>query len=226
MPMPYTHLAIAQSCLHQLAVADTSNFYLGAVLPDIRYFTKRPRSEYHFSIARLNALTQSLQVPPAFVLGYGVHLLIDELWGTDALRDAYKAQFPAFLRRRLKRKTLEVTLEMFCLACRPVTLQLALQENELTQALGVTAASALTAAVHSLQRYIDQRSLHVGLHIAEDSGLYPPERLAPLRYLCRVLDYQLSGALVHLLIVPPSRAIAAQLVQGVLARVDELRLPA
>ncbi len=53
-----------------------------------------------------------MQLPPAVVLGYGVQRLIDERWGTDALRDASNAPFPLFMRRRLKRTILEVTLAM------------------------------------------------------------------------------------------------------------------
>jgi hypothetical protein len=224
MPMPYSHLSLAHGCLSNLVTDDPNNFYLGALMPDIRYFTKRPRSEYHFPITRLNELTSSMITSSSFVLGYGIHLLIDELWGNDALRDEYKSRFPFFVRSRLNIKILEAALEIYCLAYRSVDVQLRIQENELTKALGISQSDALTVAVQSLQKYIDQRQLQSGLQIAEASEMYTLDRLAQMRYLSGLLENRLTRTLVHLLIVPPSRYIYERLVNGVLARVDEIHL--
>ncbi|MCG8346812.1 MAG: hypothetical protein MI924_03390 [Chloroflexales bacterium] len=225
MPMPYSHLALAQSCLSNLAVDDRNDFYLGALMPDIRYFTGRPRSEYHFSIEKLNIITKSITVSNAFVLGYGIHLLIDELWATDELRDEYKRLFPFFIRSKLNIRLLEAALEIACLAHYAVPIQLQIKGNALTRQLGVRESDALTSAVQSLQRYIDQRNLQTGLQMAEASGKYTLERLAQMRYLSNALEMsRFTRALVHLLIIPPSQRIYKRLVDGALARVGEVRL--
>ena len=48
-------------------------------MPDIRYFTRQPREKYHFPAERLEPYRHT-DTSADYLLGYKVHLLIDEVW--------------------------------------------------------------------------------------------------------------------------------------------------
>lgn len=225
MPMPYSHLTLAYSCLDRIAVHNKNDFYLGALMPDIRYFTGKPRSEYHFPLEKLNRITRSISISDSFVLGYGIHLIIDELWAYTNIRDEYKNLFPIFIRNKLNNRILEVAFELFFLTQYPVNVHLIVSENEFTKQLGINLSPELINAISSFQRYIEHRNLHTGLQIALASGKYTPERLAQMRYLSNILEISpFTRALIHCLIAPPSRQIHKRLVDATLERIDEIHI--
>ncbi|HEU4327422.1 MAG TPA: zinc dependent phospholipase C family protein [Roseiflexaceae bacterium] len=218
MPMPYAHLALANGCLDYLQVSDRDDFYLGAISPDMRYFTKQPREKYHFPLAQLDNLVSQSDVSSSFELGYRVHLIIDELWYTEEMNNRYRSLFFFALRKRLSPKILESALEYFCLTQRPVSTHLKPRENGLTKKLGISSED-MNNAIISMQSYIDRRSLQIGLDIAQGIGLYSNERLDQMRALSSMVEKsRLRRLLVDLLVNPPSSNIYCYVVNQVRSR--------
>jgi len=221
MTMPYAHISLAHGCLDYLKVSDRDNFYLGAISPDIRYFTKRPREQYHVSLERLDELVSQSDVSESFVLGYRVHLIIDELWYTEEMNNRYRNLFFSAIRKRLSPKLLESALEYFCLTQRPVSIRLKVQENGLMQRLDVT-LDDMNKAVNSMQTYIDRRSLHIGLDIAQGTGLYSNDRLDQMRELSSMVENsRLRRLLIDFLVNPPSKQIYNYIIAQVRKRLAE-----
>ena len=221
MTMPYAHISLAHGCLDYLDVADRNEFYLGAISPDIRYFTKRPREQYHMSLERLDELVSQSDISESFVLGYRVHLIIDELWYTEEMNNRYRNLFFFAVRNRLSPKLLESALEYFCLTQRPVSTRLEVRENGLMQRLDVT-LDDITKAVDSMQAYIDRRSLQIGLDIAQGTGLYSNERLDQMRALSSMVENsRLRRLFVDLLVNPPSKQIYNYIIAQVQNRLAE-----
>jgi hypothetical protein len=218
VPMPYAHLALSQRCLGSLDVDDLNDYYLGAFMPDIRYFTKQPRAMYHFSLEKADELARDGAVSEAFVLGYKTHLLLDQFWGKSELKQQYQAAFPFFLRRRMSPRILEVALEIYCLNQDPIKVRLTAAENSMTQALGIS-GDILAYAVSLLQDYIDRRSLRAGLDIAESTGMYPPGRLTEMRRLSKVIESnRVVRFAVYRIVNRSSRHTYTRLIDGVLAQ--------
>jgi hypothetical protein len=215
--MPYAHLALSRSCLDYLDIRAQNDFYLGAFMPDIRYFTKQPRATYHFSLEKADEFAQVSGVSESFLLGYKTHLLLDQVWAKPELKHQYQGTFPFFLRRRMSPRLLEVALELHCLDQHPVALRLIVAENSMTQALGIS-GGVLVAAISSLQTYIDRRNLRAGLDIAESTGMYPPSRLTEMRRLSELIQSsRVVRFAVHTIVNRSSRWIYARLVDAALS---------
>lgn len=219
MPMPYSHLAVAHHVLQRAHIEPSNDYYIGAFMPDVRYFTKQPRETTHISITRLDALATRTQAPIAFVLGYKVHLLIDEIWVSPGFVDAYRARFPGFLRNRIVRQ-LQVVFELYNLNQHPVPVQLRAAENELTNALGVQKEQA-EVAIGYLQDYLDRRSLQAGFAIAQASGMFPPARIAGMQSIgCMIDGNPLIRWLALTVVNRASTPVYEQLVSAVTQRLS------
>lgn len=221
MTMPYAHISLAHGCLDYLDVADRDEFYLGAISPDMRYFTRRPREQYHISLERLDELVLQSNASESFVLGYKVHLIVDEIWYTEEMNNHYRNMFISPIRKMLSPKLLESALEYFCLTKRPVSTRLKVRENGLMQRLDVTLED-VTKAVNAMQTYIDRRSLQIGLDIAQGTGLYSNERLDQMRALSSMVENsRIRRLLVDIIVNPPSKQIYNYIITQVRKRLAE-----
>jgi hypothetical protein len=164
-----------------------------------------------------------MQVSDSFALGYQVHLILDELWGSSATKKDYQQAFPKLIRKRLSPRMLEVAFELFCLEQHPIDVHLEVRENDLTQSLEISTAD-LVQAVALLQQYLEQRSLRAGFLIAQSTGKYPPARLAELNRFSKIIETRrLARSITHSLIKRPSQQLYTRLVEDVLKRLANSR---
>lgn len=222
MPMPYSHMAVAHSCLLHLPVDSPADYYAGAFMPDIRYFTKQPRETTHFSIEHLHGLAASTNTPAAFVLGYQVHLLLDELWAVQQKRGEYQAAFPVFLRKRMANiKMQEVALEIYTLQQSLPDVAIRFSENGLTKALGVSPDLA-ESVLSRLQEYVHARSLRFALDLAEASGVYSKDRLAEMRQAVEKMEsnWVLRQAITWV-VRRATQPIYDRLIRAIVAQVEQ-----
>jgi hypothetical protein len=196
MPMPYAHFVLAERVAREanLPIADKAEYYVGAFYPDIRYFMKQPREKYHFAVEKLKPYELANNVPKDFLLGYKVHLLIDEVWELPELRQMYFQAFPSLIRKRVTRGLQALAFEMYCLEQPIEPVKLKPVENTLTKDLGVQ-LSEITFAVNSMQKYIDAHSLESAYVMAEEAQLFPEARLKTVK---GVLD-RMKNPLVRML---------------------------
>jgi hypothetical protein len=198
MPMPYSHVVLAERIARaaNLPIRDSSEYYVGAFYPDIRYYTKQPRDKYHFVVEKLEAYEHTNKVSKDFLLGYKVHLLIDEVWEYPEIKASYKQAFPSIIRSRMTRGLQVLALEMYCHEQPIEPIRLKSVENKLTRNLGVT-PSETQRAVTSMQRYLDNPSLRAAYRMSEEANLLPPERLKTVGRVVSVMNNPLIGGLAR-----------------------------
>lgn len=221
MPMPYNHFVLAERIAKDAAlpVNDKSEYYVGAFYPDIRYFTKQPREKYHFTVDKLEPFENSTDVSKDFLLGYKVHLLIDEVWEYPELKEAYKQAFPSFIRGRMTRGLQGLAFEMYSLEQSVEPIKLKPVENSLTRSLGVQ-ISEITFAVNSMQKYIDQHSLESAYVMAEEAQLFPPERLKTVRQVLGLMNNPLTSAIAKGVVNGASKQIFPVVISKVKERLE------
>jgi hypothetical protein len=220
MPMPYSHLVLAEKIAKEasLSVVDKGEYYVGAFYPDIRYFTKQPREKYHFEVEKLESYERDPNTSKDFLLGYKVHLLIDEVWEYPELKAAYKQAFPGLVRSRLTRGLQVLALEMYCLEQPLETVTLKIIENSLTKELGVKTSETEFAA-NAMQRYISNPSLHAYI-LSEEAQLLPPQRLKTLGRVVSLMNSPITNTLVKSIVSRATQNIIPLILSGVRKRLE------
>lgn len=219
MPMPYSHYVLAQAVAQQgnLQLQNKSDYYVGAFYPDIRYFTGLPRERYHFPTEQLEPYKSNPSVTPDFLLGYEVHLLIDEIWEYPEVKRAYDEAFPRLIRKRMTRGLQALAFELFCLSQPVEVIPLKPVENQLTHDLEVN-ASANEQAVQSMQRYLEQHDLAAALEMAKAANLFPEQRLHTVERVVKWMDNPLIRFVVNRITANASRPIFQRVVRETLER--------
>jgi hypothetical protein len=215
MPMPYSHIVLAERISKEanLPLQDEAQYFVGAFYPDIRYFTKQPREKYHFAVEKLEQY-ELTDVSKDFLLGYKVHLLIDEVWEYPEIKTKYKEAFPSIIRSRMTRGLQALAFEMYCLEQPIKPIKLKTLENKLTRDLGVKPAET-EFAVNAMQKYFDQHSLQSAYVMAEEAQLFPTERMKTVRQVLSLVNNPITGALVKGAISGASRQILPVVVEEV-----------
>ena len=221
MPMPYSHYVLAQAVAQQgnLQLQNKSDYYVGAFYPDIRYFTGLPRERYHFPTEQLEPYETDPSVTTAFLLGYEVHLSIDEVWEYPEVKRAYYEAFPKLIRRRMTRGLQALAFELFCLRQPVEVVPLKPIENQLTHDLEVN-TSANEQAVQSMRRYLEQHDLAAALEMAKAANLFPEKRLQTVERVVALMSNPLLRAIVNRITASASRPIFQRVVRETLERLE------
>jgi hypothetical protein len=220
MPMPYAHFVLAEKIAREanLPISDNSEYYVGAFYPDIRYFTNQPREKYHFSIDKLKPYELASNVPKDFLLGYKVHLLIDEIWEYPELKQMYYEAFPSLIRKRMTRGLQALAFEMYCLEQPIEPVKLKPVENTLTKDLGVQ-LSEITLAVNSMQKYINAHALESAYIMAEEAQLFPEARLKTVKGVLERMKNPLVRMVASGVVKSASSPMLPRVVKEVVGRI-------
>lgn len=218
MPMPYSHYVLAQAISKKgsLPIKDRAEYLVGAFMPDIRYFTQQPREKYHFPVERLEPYFHT-DTSKDYLLGYKVHLLIDEVWEYPELKEAYKRAFPPLIRQRMTRGFQALAFEMYCLRKPVDVVELKPIRNDLTEALEIS-TSDIERAVSSMRRYLEHHDLEAALTMAEETQLFPAQRLRTVVRVVRVVKNPLARPVVDGVIAKASRQIFSEVTARVTDR--------
>lgn len=219
--MPYSHLVLAERIAKDvgLPVANRAQYYAGAFYPDIRYFTKQPREKYHFPVERLEPYKRDPETSKDFLLGYKVHLLIDEVWEYPELKAAYKQAFPKLIRSRMTRGLQVLALEMYCHEQPLAPIKLEPEENKVTRDLGMK-PSETEFAVHAMQRYISNPSLQAVYVLSEEAQLLPLERLKTVGQIVSLMNNPLTNNLVRSIVRRATQPIFPLVIREVKKRLE------
>lgn len=158
----YSHIVLASNLEEPLRPENAKEYYLGAVVPDIRYLCGWRRRQTHLSMERIAEFAAQYPHLGSFILGYQVHCLIDEFNSTDCV-----VRFPAtLLVKRLPKQSLPVLIETFYLMHRAVERDISESSNEILESLGVAPA---TLAVFSTQvnAFLSAPSLDTWIGLAQ-----------------------------------------------------------
>jgi hypothetical protein len=222
MPMPYAHFVLAEHVAQEanLSITDKAEYYVGAFYPDIRYFTKQPREKYHFAVDKLKPYELANSVHKDFLLGYKVHLLVDEVWEYPELKQMYSKAFPSLIRKRMSRGLQALAFEMYCLEQPIEPVKLKPVENSLTKDLGVK-TSEITFAVNSMQKYIDAHSLESAYVMAEEAQLFPEARLKTVKGVLERMKNPLIRMLANGVVSRASSPMLPRVVKEVVERLEQ-----
>ena len=201
----YSHLVVAQAMLPHLQPADLSEYYWGAVAPDIRYAAGMRRRQTHRPVEEVCGWLDSEPQLRDFILGYLVHILTDERDAAGALYDGFPV---AFIRRRLPRSLAAALLESVFPASVRLTVQLAGTENVLLNGMGVP-RSLLAPFADGAARYVSAPSLRLALELVSGLGFEGIPRLE--RYVSIACWFERH---------PRMRRVAAAAIFRVMSRVD------
>ena len=180
----YSHLVVAQALLSHLQPADLSEYYWGAVAPDIRYAAGMRRRQTHRPVEEVCGWLASAPHLRDFVLGYLVHILTDERDAAGALYD----HFPiSLIRRRLPRSLAAVLLESAFTESIRLTVQLAGTDNILLGGMGVP-QPLLAPFARAANRYASAPSLPLALELISGLGLEDSPRLERYLRIARLLE--------------------------------------
>lgn len=218
MSLPYTHLAIASALLPYLSIKQPNDYFIGALIPDIRYFADVPRETTHFSADLIPDYAD--KASDSFLIGYMVHLLLDEVW--PMLEAEYREQFPSFVRNKLSGNRCQIAYEVYCLDQYALQLELRPIHNEMLDELGVSTENVQLAA-KVMQEYLDTPSLATAFGIAKRAGVFPAHRLDDVSSIVHSIErYQILKWIVARLVRRPSSNLVPQLVEGIQTRIGDI----
>ena len=220
MPMPYSHYVLAQAIANEgnLPIKNRAEYLVGAFMPDIRYFTQQPREKYHFPVERLEPYFQT-DTSADYLLGYKVHLLIDEVWEYPELKEAYKKAFPPLIRQRMTRGLQALAFELYCLKQPVDVVGLKPIQNDLTKALEISSLD-IERAVASMRRYLEHHNLEAALTMAKETRLFPEHRLRTVEVVVFKMRNPVLRYLVDAIVTRASRPMFARVVTAVVDRLQ------
>jgi hypothetical protein len=166
---PYTHLTIAKKLEPQLQPEKPQDYYLGAVLPDIRYYSKILREQTHISIDRVGELATHHPQLQSFATGYTVHLLTDQF---ASLTNIIFRRFPFnLLKRKLPSYLAPILIECYYLETGILRdIQISESSNEALDSLGIKKED-VTAFAKLLNRFLATPSFALGLTTLQNLGM-------------------------------------------------------
>ena len=163
----YSHLVVAcdlEEALHPVPLGD---FYLGAIVPDIRYYCEVPRRQTHLPLEQIAAYATAYPHLQAFVLGYLIHCRVDEL---SPERELLR-RFPfRLIKRCLPAQFAPVLLEFYFMESTPLAARVSETGNAMLDELGIDRERVAIFAQH-INHWLAAPSLERGTAIARDLGL-------------------------------------------------------
>jgi hypothetical protein len=196
---PYSHYILAAKLEPSLQPEQPAAYYWGAVAPDIRYLANLRRDHTHLGQDRILELTACYPHLRSFLLGYQVHVLIDQI----DVAHSIGAAFPLNLVQKVRRKKISsqqmtMLVEMYYFQSGISGQPLSGEHNEVLSDLGIT--SEQTRVFHQgLQEYFDARSLEAAVYAFQKIGMIQNDRLQ--KYLNAYRTMQKQKVLNFLLIL-------------------------
>ena len=182
---PYSHLVIAAKLEQSMAPEKPSEYYWGAVAPDIRYLAAIQRSQTHLSSQRIAELVRSYPHQSSFLQGYLVHCLADEI----NLSEIFFRHFPfIFLKSKLSRQQTAVILELYYLENEQIDQEIRGGNNEVLADIGLQAADCERFS-EFIEQYMQSKTMDARIQgLVQLLGLENDSRIE--RYLSAAKRFQ------------------------------------
>ncbi len=182
----YSHIIVASELETYLRPEDPQAYYWGAVAPDIRYLADMPRQQTHVPSAVIGEYMVQHPNLKAFLQGYLVHCLTDEI----DLEAIFYRRFPLnFLKGRLSSRQITVLLELFYLQSVTLKKTLLSDYNLVLAELGIEEAQSARFGL-VVTRYLSSPSLDSGISLAQELGMLSDSRIDT--YLAAADQFQKS----------------------------------
>ena len=174
---PYSHYILAAKLQPSLLPEKPAAYSWGAVAPDIRYLANLRRDHTHLGQDRIQELAACYPHLRSFLLGYQVHVLIDQI---DVTR-IVGAAFPLNLVQKVRRKNLSsqqmvMLVEMYYLQSGISGQPLSGDHNEILSDLGITPEQSRIFH-QGLQEYFEARSFEAAISAFQKIGMIQNDRM-------------------------------------------------
>lgn len=180
----YSHLVVASVLEADLKPGIPPAYYWGAVAPDIRYLAGIRRNQTHIPASKICAYMEQYPNLRAFLQGYLVHCLTDEV---DLETMLYR-QFPLnLLKGKLTARQIVVLLELFYLENVTLEKKVSGDHNAVLAELGIDKAVVETAA-QAITRYLSSPSWVSSVSLAQELGMLGDSRID--KYLTAAEQFQ------------------------------------
>jgi hypothetical protein len=164
---PYSHLIAANTLEAHLRPRNLEEYYLGAVIPDVRYYSNLPREQTHIGPEEIISFAAKHPELKSFVLGYLVHYEADEVDTADYVM----RNFPfSLLRECLPKQVPPVLVECYYIEKRKPSIRVSESSNAMLDSLGV-AAEDVAAFARSVNAFLANPTLEFGLTAIQELGL-------------------------------------------------------
>lgn len=173
---PYSHYLIAERLESALRPAQPGAYYLGAIIPDIRYMVGIPRQQTHLSQVRIREFGARYPALDSFLLGYQVHCLLDEI---DLAR-VVGAAFPLGLVSRVSGKKfsqqqLTVLAELHFIQHAGLGWKIQEAHNEVLSDLGILPGQTATY-LSAMKEYLPAPSFETAISCFQKIGFIESSR--------------------------------------------------
>ncbi len=190
----YTHLVTASQMEPVLRPADRHAYYLGAIVPDLRYMAGIPRDGTHLPLRDIAAWLERYPHLHDFILGYLVHCALDEL----EIRQVVFRKLPlAPVQSLMRRKLAHTLLETYYIDHTVVTICLPEYGNEILDRLGLT-EPLVCEFTGWLNRFLREPSFEMELEFLREA-LFSSGNPRFRRLMGPLLAFQRSPTLKRLL---------------------------
>lgn len=164
----YSHLVLA-ALLKPSTIEDESAYFLGSIIPDIRYYNGLKREQTHLSSSQIDAYLQQYPTLDAFICGYRLHCQIDEL--ENKLIESIKQSKPfSWLGNRLKYTVVKMLIEFFYLRRYELSFVISNSVNDMLLDLGAT-PDEVTVYVGQINSFLAERTFAKGIEVFGTLGI-------------------------------------------------------
>jgi hypothetical protein len=169
----YTHLVLAGELESYLQPDDPAAYYLGSIIPDVRYLDGIPRQQTHLSPKQILAYQQRYPHLKSFLAGFLVHCEIDLL---DLTRVLFERTSLRWLGKRRQLQLAGVLIESYFLEEARFNPPIALENNEVLIDLGIEAESMHQFAA-GVQQFLLNPSFQTELAALQDAQILANRRV-------------------------------------------------
>jgi hypothetical protein len=174
--IPYSHLVVANYLEPYLYLDNKQDYYLGVIVPDIRYYCGIPRKKTHLSVKVIARFFKKYPHLRSFILGYLVHCLTDEYKKLTNILPLYIR--PVFY--CLPDHVLQVLIELYYIENTRLYMQISSTSNELLRNNLNIKDNDVTFFIQKINALIKTPSIESEINVAQnlkilkhpDSGKY------------------------------------------------------
>lgn len=195
---PYSHYILAAKLEESLQPELPQAYYWGAVVPDIRYLANMRRDHTHLGPDRFNELMSCYPNLRSFLLGYQVHILIDQMDVSQIINAAFPINLlKMVLRKNISPQQIIMLVEMYYLQSGTAG-PLSGDHNEVLADLGITSQQT-SVFRQALQEYFDNRTSEAAIAAFQKIGWIQNARVE--KYLNAYLTMQKRKVMNTLLMI-------------------------
>jgi len=168
---PYSHYWLASKIAPSANPDRLEEYYLGAIIPDIRYLAGIPRDQTHISRTQIQKYRTAYPHLESFLRGFEVHCLIDEINIVRLARSAFPFNLLKLVfRRNFSQQQIAVLAELYFMETTRMDWNISETHNEVLTDLGITPSQTVTF-LNAMKEYLPAPSIATALSCFQKIGL-------------------------------------------------------